>query len=126
MCWHRRDRIHGDDSTSGHIRNHARPAWWAGVTRSPSDGKETGGRQVSLWTSRHSESPVAVIPCTLIAHRRKTCRQRLAISDPPVACETELKAVLRGMKSWQFVDFWQCEPALDALRICQKQTDSLR
>lgn len=70
--------------------------------------------------------PVTLVPCTVVPRKRKTRRPRLAAADPMHAFEAELKAMLRGASSGDIKDFLRCEPAMDALRICQRQTTSLR
>ena len=70
--------------------------------------------------------PLLTTPCTVLPTRGKARRPQLGDGDPMVAFEKELKAVLRSIRTGKVADFLQCEPALDALRICQKQTESLR
>ena len=70
--------------------------------------------------------PCATLPLTLIPASGKARTVKVPPSDPMVAFEAELKAVLRGCASGNIENFLSPEPAMDAMRMCQKQTESLR
>ena len=69
--------------------------------------------------------PTVITPLTVLRNKGKSQRPKLSDGDPMQAFDAELKAVLRGVSTGEIDPFLQCEPALDAVRICHRQRDSL-
>ena len=64
-------------------------------------------------------------PPTLLAHNGTVQRPALGSGDPMDVFQTELREVIRCVRRCDSSEILDCEVAADAIRICQKQTESL-
>jgi predicted dehydrogenase len=69
--------------------------------------------------------PHPLMPCTVIPKTGRPTRVRLGSTDPMVAFNGELKAVVRGLQTGHPDEFLSASLARDAIRMCQAQTESV-
>jgi predicted dehydrogenase len=72
------------------------------------------------------DEPVVAMPCTLMPSEGKAFQPELGSGDPMDAFEIELNEVVKGIESGTPAEFLTAELAQDAIRLCQKQTESVR